>query len=75
LFLASFVVTLDEQNVALMKAPMSELARRILADRELSKKLMIAIQSERRNPGDVEGRTIVVDGKRLTLTRATANYK
>jgi hypothetical protein len=58
-----------------MKAPMSELARRILADRELSKKLMIAIQSERRNPDDVEGRTIVVDGKRLTLTRATANYK
>ncbi|MBT1697251.1 hypothetical protein KK083_10215 [Fulvivirgaceae bacterium PWU4] len=58
-----------------MKAPMSELARRILADRELSKKLMIAIQSERRNPDDVEGRTIVVDGKRLTLTRATAIYK
>lgn len=58
-----------------MKAPMSELARRILADRELSKKLMIAIQSERRNPEDVEGRTIVVDGKRLTLTRATAIYK
>jgi hypothetical protein len=58
-----------------MKAPMSELARRILADRELSKKLMIAIQSERRNPEDVEGRTLVVDGKRLTLTRATAVYK
>lgn len=58
-----------------MKAPMSELARRILADRELSKKLMIAIQSERRNPDDVEGRTIIVDGKRLTLTRATAIYK
>jgi hypothetical protein len=58
-----------------MKAPMSEMARRILADRELSKKLMIAIQSERRNPDDVEGRTIIVDGKRLTLTRATAIYK
>ncbi len=55
-----------------MKAPMSELARRILADRELAKKLMMAIQSERRNPADKEGRTIVVDGKRLTLTRATS---
>jgi hypothetical protein len=58
-----------------MKAPMSELARRILADRELAKKLMMAIQSERRNPSDVEGRTIVVDGKRLTLTRATSYSK
>lgn len=54
-----------------MKAPMSNLVRRILADRELSKKLMMAIQSERRNPTDIEGRTIVVDGKRLTLTRAS----
>jgi hypothetical protein len=58
-----------------MKAPMSDLVRRILADRELSKKLMMAIQSERRNPEDVAGRTIIVDGKKLTLTRATSLYK
>ena len=55
-----------------MQAPMSDLVRRILADRKLARKLMMVIQSERRNPDDVEGRTIEVDGKRLTLRRATA---
>ncbi|WP_254153575.1 hypothetical protein [Chryseosolibacter indicus] len=49
---------------------MSDLVRRILADRKLSKKLMLAIQSERRNPDDLEGRTVVVDGKKLVLTQA-----
>jgi hypothetical protein len=58
-----------------MKAPMSELARRILADRTLAKKLMMAIQSERRDPDNIEGRSLVVDGKRIVLTRVTANYK
>lgn len=55
-----------------MKAPMSDLVRRILTDRTLSKRLMMAVQSERRNPDDIEGRTITVDGQKLTLTRATA---
>lgn len=55
-----------------MKAPMSDLVRRILADRTLSKQLMMAVQSERRNPDDIEGRTITVGGQKLTLTRATA---
>jgi hypothetical protein len=55
-----------------MKAPMSNLVRRILADRELSRKLMLLIQSERRNPNDIEGRTMVVDGKPFTLVRASS---
>jgi hypothetical protein len=54
-----------------MQAPMSDLVRRILADRKLSKKLMLAIQSERRNPDNVEGRTIMVDGKPFRLARIT----
>lgn len=54
---------------------MSDLVRRILADRKLAERLMIAIQSERRNPEDVEGRTIVVDGKKFTLVRAAAFSK
>jgi hypothetical protein len=54
-----------------MKAPMSDWVKRILADRELSRKLMIAIQSERRNPDDLEGRTIEVDGKKIRLARVT----
>jgi hypothetical protein len=58
-----------------MKAPMSDLVRKILADRTLSRRLMMVVQSERRNPDDIEGRTITVDGQKLTLTRATAiNY-
>jgi hypothetical protein len=52
-----------------MQAPMSDLIRRILADRKLSKQLMIAIQSERRNPDNLEGRTIEVDGKKIRLAR------
>lgn len=58
-----------------MKAPMSDLVRRILADRELSKKLMMAIQSERRNPDDLEGRTIEIDGKKIRLARLTIPSK
>lgn len=54
-----------------MKAPMSAIIRKILADHELSKKLMMAIQSERRNPQDLEGRTIEVDGKKIRLARLT----
>jgi hypothetical protein len=54
-----------------MKAAMSDLARRILDDRALSKKLILALQSERRNHEDVKGRTIIVDGKKITLTRAS----
>ncbi len=54
-----------------MKAPMNGLIKRILKDHELSRKLMEVLQSEKRNPGDVEGRTITVDGKRFTLTRAS----
>jgi hypothetical protein len=55
-----------------MKAPMSDWVKRILADRDLSRKLMIAIQSERRNPDDIEGRTMIVDGKKITLARASS---
>jgi hypothetical protein len=54
-----------------MQAPMSDLVRRILADRKLAKKLMLAIQSERRNPDDLEGKTVEVDGQKLVLNRAT----
>jgi hypothetical protein len=52
-----------------MQAPMSDLIRKILADRKLSKQLMIAIQSERRNPENLEGRTIEIDGKKIRLAR------
>jgi hypothetical protein len=55
-----------------MQAPLSERVRRILSDRKLAKKLMMAIQSERRNPDDIEGKTIEFDGQKLVLTRATA---
>jgi hypothetical protein len=54
-----------------MQAPMSDMVRRILADRKLAKKLMLAIQSERRNPDDVAGRTIMVDGKPFRIARIT----
>jgi len=54
-----------------MQAPMSDLVRRILADRKLAQKLMRAIQSERRNPDDVDGRTIIVDGKPFRPARIT----
>ena len=52
-----------------MQAPMSDAIRRILADRKLSKQLMLAIQSERRNPDNLEGRTIEIDGKKIRLAR------
>ena len=52
-----------------MQAPMSDLIKRILADRKLAKQLMVAIQSERRNPDDLEGRTIEVDGRKIRLAR------
>jgi hypothetical protein len=55
-----------------MQAPLSDRIRRILSDPKLAKKLMQAIQSERRNPEDIEGKTIEFDGKKLVLTRATA---
>lgn len=55
-----------------MQAPMSDLVRRILADRKLAKKLMLAVQSERRNPDDLQGKTIEVDGQKLVLNRATS---
>jgi hypothetical protein len=58
-----------------MKAPMSELVRRILGDRELSKKLMKAIIAERSNPEDVEGRTFLVDGKKFRFVRVAALNK
>jgi hypothetical protein len=57
-----------------MKVPMSKLVRRMLDDRKLSRSLMKAIIAERSNPDDIEGRTIVVDGKRFHLVRvATVN--
>jgi hypothetical protein len=57
-----------------MQAPMSKLVRRMLDDRKLSRSLMKAIMAERSNPDDVEGRTIIVDGKRFQLVRvATVN--
>lgn len=56
-----------------MKAPMSPLVKRILSDRKLSKRLMEAVQCERRYPDDIEGRTIEVDGRRFTLSRASAH--
>jgi hypothetical protein len=53
---------------------MSKLIRRMLDDRKLSRNLMKAIIAERSNPDDIEGRTIVVDGKRFHLVRvATVN--
>jgi hypothetical protein len=52
-----------------MKAPMSELVKRMLSDRKLAKRLMEAIQSERRNPDDLDARTIEVDGKKFRLGR------
>ena len=58
-----------------MNAPMSELVRRILGDRELSKKLMKAIIAERSHPEDVEGRTFMVDGKKFRFVRAAAVNK
>jgi hypothetical protein len=54
-----------------MQAPLSDMVRRILADRKLARKLMMAIQSERRNPDDIEGRTIMVDGKPFRVARVT----
>jgi hypothetical protein len=58
-----------------MQAPMSKLVRRMLDDRKLSRSLMKAIMAERSNPDDVEGRTIVVDGKRFQLVRVATTHK
>jgi hypothetical protein len=58
-----------------MQAPISATVRKILADRELSKKLMMAIMAERSNPDDIAARTLVVDGKKFVLARATAVTK
>jgi hypothetical protein len=58
-----------------MQAPMSNIVRRILGDRELSKKLMKAIIAERSNPDDVEGRTFMVDGKKFSFMRLTSFNK
>jgi len=58
-----------------MQAPISDTVRKILADRELSKKLMVAIMAERSNPDDIAGRTLMVDGKKFVLTRATSVTK
>ena len=55
-----------------MKAPLSERVRKILSDRKLSRQLMMAIQSERRNPDDIEGKTVEVDGEKLVLVRSTS---
>lgn len=58
-----------------MQAPISDTVRKILADRELSKKLMVAIMAERSNPGDIAARTLMVDGKKFVLARATSVTK
>jgi hypothetical protein len=58
-----------------MQAPMSKLVRRILDDRKLSRSLMKAIIAERSNPDDIEGRTIVVDGKQFQLVRVSTINK
>jgi len=58
-----------------MQAPISATVRKILADRELSKKLMMAILAERSNPDDIAARTLMVDGKKFVLARATAVSK
>jgi hypothetical protein len=57
-----------------MQAPLSDRVKRILSDRKLSKQLMMAIQSERRNPDDIEGKTIEVDGQKLVLVRSTSFF-
>jgi len=57
-----------------MKAPLSERVKKILSDRKLSKQLMLAIQSERRNPDDVSGKTVEVDGQKLVLVRSTSFF-
>ena len=54
---------------------MSKMVRRILDDRELSKKLMKAIIAERANPNDVEGRSFIVDGKKFSFIRVAALHK
>jgi hypothetical protein len=59
----------------LMQAPLSKKVRKILADRELSKKLMQAILAERSDPQDVEKRTILVDGEKFRLVRVTSLNK